>query len=281
MAWAVASLPAGAADTPPRAFVAETAVVAPREVGDYRLVEHHFDPANKTAGVSLRYVDARQPDVPIDVFVYPAGSRDPARAVHEGMADFRSSLDQAVAKGYFTGLRIVEDGTFDVRGVPAAAPRSRSTATSLPPALEALVRPEPLRGHRLVLAFERDGQPQQSAGYLAYKQLYFLKGRITRPADAMAPSAFAEFGDAAMRTLIPAIEALNDGRCSEKTIHLDDDEKDATRRTNALLAQVGESMARGLRDGCMGPKPLEQARAATEGNVVVDIAYDASEWRAP
>jgi hypothetical protein len=31
----------------------------------------------------------------------------------------------------------------------------------------------------------------------------------------------------------------------------------------------------------MGPKPLEQARAATEGNVVVDIAYDASEWRAP
>ena len=85
-----------------------------------------------------------------------------------------------LAKPQARSVAFVGDGTFDVRGVQAAGPRSRSTATSLPPALEALVRPEPLRAHRLVLAFERDGQPQQSAGYLAYKQLYFFKGRITR-----------------------------------------------------------------------------------------------------
>ncbi len=257
-------------------FIARSLVLAPRVVGDYRLADHGYDPSNRFAGVRLRYFGSRHPTVPIDVFVYPAGRMDAKDALDAEEKELRDSLGLAAKAGYYSDPAVVAVRTLELD--PGMRP-SASGSDELAPGIAAALTREPLVGRSLLLGYRKGEQAQRSAGVLAYKQLYFFKGRLTMPADMIEADAFDAFTDDALKTLIPAIEVMHDGACSERTIALDVSEKDPDKQVAALMQQIAMDAARGVDENCVPAKRYAKEKADTGDRDVIEIAFEPDDWK--
>ena len=265
--------PAKEAKTP---FIARSLVLAPRAVGDYRLADHGYDPANRFAGVRLRYFGSRHPTVPIDVFVYPAGRMDATDALDAEEKELRDALGLAAKAGYYSDPTVVAVRTLEL--VPAMQPAA-SSDNELAPGIATLLTREPLLGRSLLLGYRKGEQAQRSAGVLAYKQLSFFKGRLTMPADMIEADAFDAFTDDALKTLIPAIAVMHDGACAERTVELDVSEKDPDKQVAALLQQIAMDAARGVDENCVPAKQYAEEKADTRERDVIEIAFESDDWK--
>lgn len=285
-------------------FIAETRIVAPRRVGDFALEQTRYDDKNKHAGVALRYAHADHPEIRIDLFVYPAGDIPIERALESELKHLRESLQSGVKLGYFSDLRELGVDDFPIRPEPAAAtedtpqPRPAGDA-SLPrdvrheahfemnpaetvPAADAAA---PLPGKRLRLHYmfadpeSGERHPMRSRGYLAYRQLYYFKARITAAESQIDEATFSAVADRAMRTLALAVQAHNIGACGGKTIVLGPDvSKDADALADALLqAVLADTDAPNTNNCRLRLDPEEWAKASADA-FVETITFTAEDW---
>ena len=299
------STAAAAADkTPKQAFIERTLVIAPLKVGDFVLEGSRYDPANKFAGVSLRYFLPGQEATRFDLFVYPHGQGDGEAALGLGMRDFRATLEAAEQAGYYRGLTVADAVEFDI-ALPSALPDPPDTAGSddaeqaQAPAvadadpeearriallLELLGADRHIDGRMIELAYDYPGQgedewlPMHSRGYLLYRHLYFFKGRISAASARIDAAAFAALADRAMRELVPAVQAYNIGSCGDTTITIDSNlsEKDAA---DAFMRQIVAAQTRSEASNCHARPDEAELAAMAEGAEVVEIEYAPGDWR--
>lgn len=258
---------------PARAYVETSYLIAPKTAGAFRLARSKYDPAAKAAGAGFHYAMAEHPDVAIDVFVYPAGRQEPAKAMEEGLAAFRRDLAAAVTQGTYSRLDELDHAPFVLSGDAAPAPPPANDIDAA--VLAAIADAERMAGERLRLSLQlaSNGMPLFSNGYLFYKQLYYFKVRVSAAQQGLAQDSFDAFADQAARTLVPAIQVANIGGCADATIHID---TNATpERTAAELVRQA-SLQLGL--NCHGSAKDAGLAHAADANDVVEIAYAADDW---
>jgi len=301
LALSLAFAPASARDTPKQPFIARTHVVAPLKVGDFVLEGTRYDPANKLAGVAIRYFLPGQEETRIDLFVYPHGQGDSENALDHGMRDFRATLEAAEQAGYYRGMTVADAVEFDIP-LPSALPDAAEPAeTAAEPPTAATADPDPaetgriamlaellgegrrIDGRMIELAYDYPGQaegewlPMHSRGYLLYRHLYFFKGRISAASSRIDAAAFAALADRAMRELVPAVQAYNIGSCGDTTITIDSNlsGEDAA---DMFMRQLVAAQTRSEASNCHAePDPAELA-ALAEGAEVVAIEYAPGDW---
>lgn len=97
------------------AFIAETRVVAPLQVGEFVLEgNRRYDEHDKFGGVSFRYQHPHYPHVRFDLFVYPVGQADPEQALKTGMRHFAASMQPAIDAGVYRNFVEGETIEFDL-----------------------------------------------------------------------------------------------------------------------------------------------------------------------
>lgn len=263
--------PAHAAEpAQPRAFIESTHVIAPQTVAEFRLVESRYDPGNRLVGVRLSYA-AVEPAT-IDVFVYPAGRKPQAEAVHAMTTQFRGDMDRARAVGLYREVQIGPDAPFALEPDPGkdkAAPHDLEARIARAAAETATV------GNRIRIALvdQEDGTPLQSLAYLFHRQLNHVKVRITQPADAMPAAAFDAFADRAARTLVASIEALNVGGCGGKTVYVDPGDESE----QAMLRMVRD-VSRLLAENCVPSAEQGELARKSRGARVERIDFEPGDW---
>lgn len=308
LAWllvpTLAFAPASAADPPKKPFIARTHVVAPLQFGDFVLEGTRYDPANKFAGVAIRYFVPGQEATRIDLFVYPNGRSESVEALDQGMRDFRATLDAAERAGYYRNLEVADAVEFDIPlpsslpGAPEAAPSDDATAES-PEAAPAgddteeggriamlaglLGKDRRIDGRMIRLAYDYPGQvdgewlPMHSRGYLFYHHLYFFKGRISAAESRIDATAFAALADRAMRELVPAVQAYNVGSCGDTSIHVDLNAPEKA-RMEALMRDLVAAQVRGEANNCHPDPKGADIAALSDGAEVVVIEYEPGDW---
>jgi|GEM_PF-354733 len=301
LALSVAFPPASARDAPKQPFIARTHVVAPLKVGDFVLEGTRYDPANKFAGVAIRYFLPGQEEARIDLFVYPHGQGDSEDALDHGMRDFRATLEAAEQAGYYRGLTVADAVEFDIP-LPSALPDTAEPAeTAAEPPIAATAGPDPAEvgriamlaellgegrhvdGRMIELVYDYPGQaegewlPMHSRGYLLYRHLYFFKGRISAARSRIDAATFAALADRAMRELVPAVQAYNIGGCGDTTITVDSN-LSAEDVADMFMRQLVAAQTRSEASNCHAePDPAELA-ALAEGAEVVAIEYAPGDW---
>lgn len=267
-------------------FIAETRIVAPRRVGDFALEQTRYDDKNKYAGVALRYAHADHPEIRIDLFVYPAGDIPVERALKSELKNLRESLQSGVKLGYFSDLRELSADDFMIQPESTAPPTDAPQAGTAP--ADSASAPDataPLPGKRLRLHYmfadpeSGERHPMRSRGYLAYRQLYYFKARITAAESQIDEATFSAVADRAMRTLTLAVQAYNIGACGGKTIVLGPDvSKDADALADALLqAVLGDPDAPNTNNCRLRLDPEEWAKVSADA-FVETITFTAEDW---
>jgi hypothetical protein len=267
-------------------FIAETRIVAPRRVGDFALEQTRYDDKTKYAGVALRYAHADHPEIRIDLFVYPAGDIPVERALKTELKDFRESLQSGVKLGYFSDLRELGVDDFEIRPEPTAetgdAPQAGTPAADNASAPDATA---PLPGKRLRLHYmfvdpeSGERHPMRSRGYLAYRQLYYFKARITAAESQVDEDTFSAVADRAMRTLTLAVQAYNIGACAEKSFVLGPmPAKDAVDLDDALLKALLGDPDTPNTDNCRARLDPEEWAKVSADAFVETITFTAEDW---
>lgn len=277
----VVALVAGAASAkskqppaPARAYIETSYLIAPKTAGAFQLTSSKYDPAAKSAGAGFHYAMPSHPELVIDVFVYPAGRRDTATALADGLAAFRRDMASAVAKGTYSRLDELTHAPFALGGEAAPAPAS-APANGVDAAVQAAIaESERTPGEKLQLDLRlEDGLRLFSNGYLFYKQLYYFKVRVSAAKDDIAQDRFDALADQAARTLVPAIQVANVGGCADATIHLDVNdtpEHNAVALVRQARLQMGFNCHASAKDA-----GIDQAADTAD---VVQIAYGADDW---
>lgn len=282
-------------------FILRTHVIAPHRVGDFVLEDTHYDPANKFAGVSIRYVLPGHEETRFDLFVYPQGLGDTEQVLDSGMHVFRATLDMAAGQGRYRALKVDEAVEFDV---PLQAPAGRAEAgkdeqlpfsdTQAPAAtddelartLATLAATERhVDGRRMDMQYEYPGDaegewwPMRSRGYLFYRHLYFFKGRTSAMTTRIDADAFAALTDRAMRELVPAVQAYNVGSCHDNALQVDPTAPEGE-MADALVREIFALQARNEAANCHAPASEGAVTALARDADVVTIEYEPHEWGA-
>ncbi|MEG2806280.1 hypothetical protein [Stenotrophomonas sp.] len=257
---------------PERAYIETSYVTAPRAVDDFALERNYYDPTNKLAGASFGYRSRVSPQATATVFVYPTGRMEPAEAVDAGMRSLHAELKQAEAAGIYTGLQELDETPFVLN---PAAPGKGSNAVDTA-VIAAIAQAGQLNGRRLRLAMHHvaNDQPVHSSAYLFYKQLYYVKLRITADQASMSREAFDTLADRAARRLVPAAQVANIGGCAGGTIYVDPSAEPAQ---GAI--QLARQMAIVQGYNCHGSASAARVDPDAPGNVVIRIDYDADDWK--
>ncbi len=296
-----AAAPAG--DAPAQAFIERTLVIAPHRVGEFVLQDSRYDPAQRFAGVSLRYALPGSDETRIDLFVYPIGHGETEATLDRGMRDFRATLDAAQQAGHYRGLAVADAVEFDIplpppaddrhAGGPGAGPLQVSAAANgdgdaderaamLATLLGADRRVD---GRMLELAYEYPGQaedewlPMHSRGYLLYRHLYFFKGRISAATSRIDHDSFAALADRAMHALVPAVQAYNLGSCGDTSIEVDTSLPERE-MGEMLMRQLVAAQARSDASNCRAQADEAELAALSRDADVVVIEYGPGDWRA-
>ncbi|KIQ25880.1 hypothetical protein RT95_13580 [Xanthomonas campestris] len=215
-----------------------------------------------------------QPDLSIDVFVYPLGQRDQTQAIAEGMAAFRKDLASAMTQGSYSRLDELDQTTLilPTNDAPAAAPANGTDAKII----AAIADAQRVVGEKLRLRTQLSstGKPMRSNGYLFYKQLYYFKVRVSADEDAVAQDAFESLANQAALTLVPAIQVTSIGRCAKASIRVD---TDATPEEQAVA--LARQIKTHLGFNCHGTLKEAGIEDAARTADVVEIAYDAGDWK--
>lgn len=249
-----------------RPLIIQSLIAAPRTIGAFRLKETTYRPEQKAAGAMFRYAAVPEPDLTVDVFVYPAGREQQAEAIKRGMVDFHDSLQAAQQAGYFRNLEILDEAAFPLSTSTPGPPKDRLAAL--------ITASEPI-GRRIDMTMEagESNAPLRSRGYLFYKHLYFYKVRVSVPAAAMAVEEFGEFTDHAARILVGNIDTLNIGGCADDPVYVDE-KADADIAVQALITQVAQRN----QENCLSS--IDEARLAkhSKGAETVTIDYAPGDW---
>ncbi|KOR40194.1 hypothetical protein ADT25_20275 [Xanthomonas oryzae] len=217
---------------------------------------------------------AEHPELHIDVFVYPAGQRAQAEAIEHGMSAFRKGLAAARTQHTYSRLDELDQSRFVLtsddapKNIPANAVDTRVIA--------AIADAERIVGETLQLSMDlsSSGMPLLSNGYLVYKQLNYVKVRVSAAQQAIAQTRFDALADQAARALVPAIQVSNIGGCADLTVHLD---------AKATPDQGAVAMARQIKThpgvNCHGSTSQAGIEELVKTAEVIEIAYDPSEWK--
>ena len=227
---------------PTRPFIERSLVIAPEQVGKFKLYSMNDYPGDPSSGIQVRYQHEDFPNVRVDLFVYPAGRVDRGPLLDRAMGEMRQSLEYAVEKGSYSNLTIGKTGEFDLRRVdsdgsllpPDAKPAAETE--DLDAVLAAVSNQQDYRvGRQLEARLTMGNEAMDSRGYLFYRGLYLVKGRISAPAISLPGESFERFTQLAMATLVPAISTRSTGGCFSNEI-----------RVNADDANVSENLAKQL-----------------------------------
>ncbi len=197
-------------------------------------------------------------------------------ALDDGMRDFRGGIEQAIAAGQYTNLRLQDETEFSLwdRAQPAdESSTGDRNAAELMNVIFAASRPE---GRKLPMTMNIQPQdwPMHSVGYLFYKQLYYFKLRASAAQKRISDGDFQALADQAARTLVPAIEVVNVGDCANSVINVSTDastEEVAESLVTQATTHQGYNCHSTAEDAEMGKK-REHAK-------VIEISYSAQEWR--
>ena len=314
LALLTASTASPAGQAPAQPFIERALVIAPHRVGEFVLQGSHYDPANRFAGVSLRYALPGRDETRIDLFVYPIGQGGIEELLDRGMLDFRATLDAAQQAGYYRGLTVAEavefdiplappaadgDGAGDAVAAPLQAPAAvdgdgdgedgdgdgdgdaEARIAMLAPLLGADRR---IDGRMLELAYEYPGQaqdewlPMHSRGYLLHRHLHFFKGRVSAAASRIDHATFAALADRAMHELVPAVQAYNLGSCGDTTIEVDV-ELSEREMGDMLMRQLVAAQVRSDASNCRRQADDAELAALSRDAEVVVIEYAADDWQ--
>ncbi len=278
---AAADAPLPEAPTPPdRPFIERSLVIAPEQVGKFKLYSMNDYPGQPGAGIQVRYQHDDFPDVRVDLFVYPVGRVDRGPVLDTAMRDLRQSLQYAVEKGSYTDLEFGQDGEFDLRRVdsdgsvlPPGEPLPASSDTDdLEAVLADLSNRQDYRIGRLLEARLRMGdEAMDSRGYLFYRGLFLVKGRISATAIALPGESFDRFTHLAMATLVPLVTARSTGGCFKREIFVDPDAKDAS---EILAKQLVVSVAQEKQEQCA--EQLDET--VPDGHRAMPLVFDPQMW---
>lgn len=267
-------------DTPARPFIERSLVIAPEQVGKFKLFSMNDYPGQPGAGVQVRYQHEDFPNVRVDLFVYPAGRVERGPLLNRAMDEMRQSLEYAVEKGNYSNLEIGQEGEFDLRRVDTDGsllpPGQKSAAASEDPDLEAVLAAisdqQDYRVGRLLDARLRMGdEAMDSRGYLFYRGLFLVKGRISASAISLPPESFDRFTHLAMATLVPLVTARSTGGCFKREIFVDPDAKDAG---ETLAKQLVASVAQEQQEQCA--EQLDET--VPDGHRAMPLVFDPGMW---
>ncbi|HEY2345081.1 MAG TPA: hypothetical protein VGH80_04275 [Xanthomonadaceae bacterium] len=312
LALSALSAATSAADDPkqaPRQFIEESIVTYPTALGSYTLGKDDYDPARIAEGVSLNYRLADAPDsVKFDIYVYPLGRVDTAKAVTDAMVEIEGEIRTAEQRKLYSDVKFGGDAVpFDVAepapslfkpdgrknasdASPAndAASPAASTATASDPRAQALIDvlhatqpPTRTVGRKRALTMKREGTPCQSLAYVFYRNLFLISVRASTPVDTMPNDRFNALVDRAVQDLVPAMDIRNFGDCGVMYISVDhasgDQDKDKDKRATNVATQLVSQMGRVLREGCSnkpGPKAV-----ATPDHGQQALVYPPQFWK--
>ncbi|GEM_PF-2690078 len=176
-------------------YIEETAVDVPEVAGAAVLV-NATRAGTVDAGIEASYRADRLPDGSIDLFIYPAGRMPEETGLDRGTRGFLDSLAEAKQYGVFDDLQVDPTQAF---------PSVREDDSAL-------------GANKVRLRFSRNGAALESRAWIAYKQNYWFKLRMTA-----TPSFGAELdalGDVVARDLFRLARATSKGACSSMTITL-------------------------------------------------------------
>ncbi|MCF7750820.1 hypothetical protein KQ945_08680 [Bacillus subtilis subsp. subtilis] len=259
---------------PTRAYVETSYVIAPRRVGDFTLVSSSFDPGNHLAGASLLYQVKDHPEVTINLYVYAAGRLDPDTAVTEGMQAFDEGMKQAVSSGTYSSQRALGPASaFLLTGADAPRPASASDLDAA--VLGAVTRTNQIPGQKVRLQLHRATRdaPLRSNAYLFYKQLHYVKVRISAWEPDIAAGVFDALADQAARALVPAVRVANVGGCASATLYVDPhapQDQMAAMLTGQLSRQQGYNC-----HASADAAGIDERRTTAD---VIEIAYAPDDW---
>ena len=270
-----------------RSLIEKTAVIIPKTVKDFRLVNVDYDKKFKSSGVQIRYVSLKHPDIPLDFFIYPMGTGPDHEMLQKGMEDFTGSLKQAEEMGYFEKLVILPEQNLILDNEKTRVVTAGDKATDLDPkdkkatdentVLAAIEKSLELPGKKLVMTHTQKNAAMQSVGYLFYRQLYLTKVRVTIGAEVMSSEQFGEMTDQAVALVVPAIEARNIGSCSDRQISIKVDEsKKSDALSGDFLQQIMTGLTQNVADNCVTDLALGKIKKSEFE--VVTIEYKPADW---
>ena len=272
-----------AKEAPARPFIERSLVIAPEQVGKFKLYGMTDFPGNPGAGISIRYQHEDFPTVRIDIFVYPAGKVDRDRILESGMNEVRATLEHAVSQGKYSDLSIGSRAPFDLRQVEADGsmkPEEVSTASASDGAeptdaesaiADARAAQDYRRGLRMPARLTIQDEPQNSLAFLFYRGPYLVKGRISASPTLLPDEAFDRFANHAMASLVPVIATRSTGGCSQDDLVLADEDFKSEAILAGKLAAASEIAAQ---EDC---KPtLDETLPA--GHRAMPLVYDPEMW---
>ena len=224
-------------------FLKRTSIVYPLALGDWQAEDEHLFELQE-AGVSVAFRNGKHTDQAITVYFYPAGlaGSDVAKqAAEASMADIKGNI--GIPGGYddveMSPLRTVPlDATTEVNGRK--------------------------QGWGLDMRVQREGRTYHSAMLLFVDRLYFVKGRLSLPEEALSLAktsrALQSFmGELLGRTTISSTgDCWNPSRQVEKARPLDEN---------------GQPAANRLSTGC--EPPTDVLRSVPDGMREIRLEYRA------
>ena len=191
------------------------------------LQREHYESAE--LGTRMRIRLDEWPWVRMDLFAYRVGVTDNlTRGLEQVVTQHRDDLDAAVEQGAYQRWTALEAADFKVDGHPLLS-----------------------TGKRLSLRIVRGGDEEGSTSYLFYRPPFALKVRASYPGHVDARTEAAV--DAAVRTLIPAVEIDAPAHCADQAIEIsvpDDDLDEAEGQRFAVVGFAAASLRYAL-EGCM------------------------------
>ena len=203
-------------------FITETAIDVPERTKSAELV-NATRAGEAGAGIQASYRAALLPDSRVDLFIYPAGRAPEKEALAFGVQGFLESVAYAEKQGTYSESAIDSSAPF-------AATREDNT---------------PLSAHKIAFHMTDHGAMLASRTWIAYKQNYWFKLRMT--AAQASAATLDEEGDPLARELFAKAAALSKGSCADTTVTLSrDDLADSTTVADAIF----EAASRQQRAGC-------------------------------
>lgn len=285
-----------AADAPAQAplqpYVEESRISAPRAFETWSLDAPEYDPAQRLAGVVLRYRDAARPDMKITFVIHPAGDTPERKALGDEVDHVADTLQAGAARTGYADFRIADQSGFTVKmprrpaqsttvaigpqPVPANGVES-VTVSPHPASTDQKLYPQPpLRGNRITVTYTdpkagADGAtPATKFVYVFVRHMYFVRGTVTFDGTAPDKAHRAE-ADRVIQGLVSSLEIENIGRCGDTSAYVGD----VSTASVGLVLQAMDEM--GWR-GCTGTSRDATIRAPDARNEVVAIRFEPGDW---